>query len=216
MPSKNPPQFHIDLIGMKTIWILYSGSRIPKCLDLVYCVIFIFDKILYCIFNLSTGISQNIVLASHTLCVRFSLFLKKSVHTITWDLSLWKFVSQCVYIIKYLFKLYFDEHTYICSGHGDSNGKSLPSLVQDISGVGQVSCGSSHTLVLSQDGRTVWSFGGGDNGNYLHYYTLKFCVCIDVCHAWITSNADSYNVGVYGMYAFSLPPCAFSVVSIST
>ena len=39
-----------------------------------------------------------------------------------------------------------------------------------------MSCGSSHTLVLSQDGRTVWSFGGGDNGNYLHYYTLKFCV----------------------------------------
>lgn len=49
-------------------------------------------------------------------------------------------------------------------GHGDSNSRNIPTLVKDISNVGEVSCGSSHTIALSKDGRTVWSFGGGDNG----------------------------------------------------
>lgn len=48
------------------------------------------------------------------------------------------------------------------SGHGDSNGKNIPTLVKDLSSqVGQVACGSSHTIAVSQDGRTVWTFGGG-------------------------------------------------------
>ena len=51
-------------------------------------------------------------------------------------------------------------------GHGDSNSKNLPTLVKDLSNVGQVSCGSSHTIAVSQDGRTIWSFGGGDNGAF--------------------------------------------------
>lgn len=50
------------------------------------------------------------------------------------------------------------------AGHGDSNSRNIPTLVKDISNVGEVSCGSSHTIALSKDGRTVWSFGGGDNG----------------------------------------------------
>lgn len=52
------------------------------------------------------------------------------------------------------------------SGHGDSNSRNIPTLVKDISNVGEVSCGSSHTIALSKDGRTVWSFGGGDNGGW--------------------------------------------------
>ena len=56
-------------------------------------------------------------------------------------------------------------------GHGDSTDKNVPTLVRDITGVGQVACGSSHTIAVSQDGRTVWSFGGGDNGEGL--YTEK-------------------------------------------
>ena len=55
-------------------------------------------------------------------------------------------------------------NVYLFSGHGDSNSKSVPTKVHDIGAVGQVACGSSHTLALSQDARTVWSFGGGDNG----------------------------------------------------
>ena len=51
-------------------------------------------------------------------------------------------------------------------GHGDSSSRNLPKHVKQVSGVGQVACGSSHTLVVSQDGRTVWSFGGGENGLY--------------------------------------------------
>ena len=60
------------------------------------------------------------------------------------------------------------------TGHGDSNGKNLPTLVKDISCVGQVACGSSHTIAVSQDGRTVWSFGGGDNGEleYIEVYNI--------------------------------------------
>lgn len=50
------------------------------------------------------------------------------------------------------------------SGHSDSQSRNVPTLVKDISGVGQVACGSSHTIAVAQDGRTVWSFGGGDNG----------------------------------------------------
>lgn len=56
---------------------------------------------------------------------------------------------------------------HVCNpdeGHSDSQSRSVPTLVKDISGVGQVACGSSHTIAVAQDGRTVWSFGGGDNG----------------------------------------------------
>lgn len=48
----------------------------------------------------------------------------------------------------------------------------MPTLVKDISGVGQVACGSSHTIAVGQDGRTVWSFGGGDNGMLTVYIQL--------------------------------------------
>jgi len=50
------------------------------------------------------------------------------------------------------------------AGLGDSNGRSVPTVVKDIGLVGQVACGSLHTLVLSADGWTVWSFGDGDGG----------------------------------------------------
>jgi E3 ubiquitin-protein ligase HERC1 len=44
----------------------------------------------------------------------------------------------------------------------------MPTLVRDISGVGGVACGSAHTLAVSTDGKTVWSFGGGDHGKLGH------------------------------------------------
>ncbi|KAK6179608.1 hypothetical protein SNE40_011927 [Patella caerulea] len=53
-------------------------------------------------------------------------------------------------------------------GHGDSTSRSLPKLVKDISNVGQVACGNSNTIAVSQDGKTVWSFGSGDNGKLGH------------------------------------------------
>ena len=43
------------------------------------------------------------------------------------------------------------------TGHGDSNSKNLPTKVKDLPPVGQVSCGSAHTLVVSRDNKTVWS-----------------------------------------------------------
>ena len=39
-----------------------------------------------------------------------------------------------------------------------------PHHVKDIGAVGQVACGGGHTIALSQDGKTVWSFGSGDDG----------------------------------------------------
>ena len=69
------------------------------------------------------------------------------------------------------------EILYVSSsvGHGDSNSRNVPTLVKDISNVGKVVCGSSHTIAVSQDSRTVWSFGGGDNGNlFSPALTAKF------------------------------------------
>lgn len=74
-------------------------------------------------------------------------------------------------------------HEIVCTcfvtGHGDSNGRSVPTLVKDIGLVGQVTCGSSHTLAVSHDGWTVWSFGGGDNGK-LHLLSSVCCIVDDV------------------------------------
>lgn len=42
----------------------------------------------------------------------------------------------------------------------------MPTLVKDVSNVGQVACGSAHTICISKDGCTVWSFGSGDNGKF--------------------------------------------------
>ncbi|XP_031334464.1 probable E3 ubiquitin-protein ligase HERC1 isoform X1 [Photinus pyralis] len=53
-------------------------------------------------------------------------------------------------------------------GHGDNNSCHKPTQVRDLSNVGSVACGSVHTLVLSEDGKTVWSFGSGDSGRLGH------------------------------------------------
>ncbi|XP_018324237.1 probable E3 ubiquitin-protein ligase HERC1 isoform X2 [Agrilus planipennis] len=53
-------------------------------------------------------------------------------------------------------------------GHGDSNPRNIPTLVRDLSDVGGVACGCAHTLALSKDGTTVWSFGSGDSGRLGH------------------------------------------------
>ncbi|KAG5885881.1 hypothetical protein JTB14_019144 [Gonioctena quinquepunctata] len=55
-------------------------------------------------------------------------------------------------------------------GHLDNNGRHIPTLVADLAEVevGTVACGSSHTLVVSRDGKTVWSFGSGENGKLGH------------------------------------------------
>jgi alpha-tubulin suppressor-like RCC1 family protein len=59
--------------------------------------------------------------------------------------------------------------TLTCSaGHGDGTGRNMPTLVRDLTGVGGVACGSAHTLAVSSDGKTVWSFGGGDHGKLGH------------------------------------------------
>nr|QHB15577.1 putative E3 ubiquitin-protein ligase HERC1 [Bemisia tabaci] len=58
-------------------------------------------------------------------------------------------------------------------GLGDSNSRPVPTLVHDIGGVGSVACGSAHTLALSIDGKTLWSFGSGDYGKLGHGDSAK-------------------------------------------
>ncbi|XP_045467504.1 probable E3 ubiquitin-protein ligase HERC1 isoform X2 [Harmonia axyridis] len=53
-------------------------------------------------------------------------------------------------------------------GHGDGNGRQIPTLVTSLNEVGSVACGSCHTLVVSQDGKNVWSFGSGEHGKLGH------------------------------------------------
>ena len=74
------------------------------------------------------------------------------------------------YSVLFLMRIYV-----VTAGLGDSNGRSVPTVVKDIGLVGQVACGSLHTLVLSADGWTVWSFGDGDGGQCIvdvlfHYF----------------------------------------------
>lgn len=58
-------------------------------------------------------------------------------------------------------------------GHGDNNARYVPTLVADIVDVGSVSCGSSHTLAVSKDGKKVWSFGSGESGKLGHGEIVK-------------------------------------------
>ncbi len=59
------------------------------------------------------------------------------------------------------------------SGHGNVTSQKSPTKVECISGVKEVSCGVAHTLALSSDGLTVWSFGSGDSGKLGHGDTIK-------------------------------------------
>ncbi|XP_047141184.2 probable E3 ubiquitin-protein ligase HERC1 isoform X1 [Hydra vulgaris] len=53
-------------------------------------------------------------------------------------------------------------------GHGDSSIQRVPTLVRSIDAASQVAAGCSHTVVLSKDEMTVWTFGAGDNGKLGH------------------------------------------------
>ncbi|KTG13251.1 hypothetical protein cypCar_00022227 [Cyprinus carpio] len=79
-------------------------------------------------------------------------------------------------------------------GHSDSHSRNMPTLVKDISGVGQVACGSSHTIAVAQDGRIVWSFGGGDNEcqHMSHSYTIvmNFCLCVEAVMSTLSIGAS--------------------------
>merc|ERR1712106_885383 len=49
-------------------------------------------------------------------------------------------------------------------GIGSTVAKKEPTLVTSLANIGQVACGLNHTLCLSQDGQSVYSFGDGDHG----------------------------------------------------
>ena len=75
--------------------------------------------------------------------------------------------SQAQYLV---IKLTNSHVLYWCVGVTDVGWRSTPKLVADVSGsVGEACCGGSHTLLLSTDGQTVWSFGSGDGGKILYF-----------------------------------------------
>lgn len=53
-------------------------------------------------------------------------------------------------------------------GHGDCISKYIPTQVSEIGLVSQVACGGAHTIALSKDYKTIWSFGSGDHGQLGH------------------------------------------------
>ena len=58
--------------------------------------------------------------------------------------------------------------SFTFQGHGSTASVKVPTKVAAIELVQQVACGAAHTLVLSMDGLTVWSFGSGDLGKLGH------------------------------------------------
>ena len=58
-------------------------------------------------------------------------------------------------------------------GLGDALQRSVPVQLPEITDAGQVCCGFNHTLVLSRDGSTVWSFGAAENGKLGHGDTQR-------------------------------------------
>lgn len=100
-------------------------------------------------------------------------------------------------------------------GHGDSNAQYVPTVVRDISGVGSVTCGSAHTLALSRDGKTVWSFGNGEGGKLGHgdmsrvykprvIEALQGMIIKKVCAGHLFSLALTLNGRVCSYICFSL------------
>lgn len=49
-------------------------------------------------------------------------------------------------------------------GHGNTISKKVPTQVMGLTDIGQVACGLNHTICVSRDGMTVWSFGDADFG----------------------------------------------------
>ncbi|XP_064390094.1 probable E3 ubiquitin-protein ligase HERC1 isoform X2 [Halichondria panicea] len=96
-------------------------------------------------------------------------------------------------------------------GHGNVTSQKSPTKVECVSGVKEVSCGVAHTLALSSDGLTVWSFGSGDSGKLGHGDTIKHTtptviealrgmVCQRVCAASqfsivLTAGGKVYSFG---------------------
>lgn len=59
-------------------------------------------------------------------------------------------------------------------GHGNATTLKVPVKVPSIDKVCQVACGNTHTLILSEDGNTVWSCGSGDGGKLGHGDFAKY------------------------------------------
>lgn len=73
-------------------------------------------------------------------------------------------------------------------GHGDSNCRNVPTLVKDVTNVGQVACGSAYTLAVSLDSRTVWSFGSADNGEFFYAFLLYWHYLVFTLIHWYMSH----------------------------
>ena len=83
--------------------------------------------------------------------------------------------GDLLYILEYLISAHFQPHRgpwVLC--HNNNNNRLTHTFTHLFTHTSiQVACGSSHTLAVSRDGRTTWSFGGGDNGKLGHGDTAR-------------------------------------------
>ncbi|KAF6041089.1 hypothetical protein EB796_000599 [Bugula neritina] len=109
--------------------------------------------------------------------------------------------------------IYWGEGDYGRLGHGDNHSRNMPCLVRDVDNIGQVACGSSHTMLLAKDGSAVWSFGDGSHGKLGHGDTartyrpklikqlvgvcVKKIVCGNQCSYALTSTGLIYEYNMY-------------------
>ena len=60
----------------------------------------------------------------------------------------------------------FGENKYGQLGTGNKTNFNVPQKIQDIPPVVSVSCGSYHTLIITNDSN-LWSWGRNDSDNYV-------------------------------------------------
>lgn len=81
------------------------------------------------------------------------------------------------------------------------SGQKTPTKVAAISSVKEVACGVAHTLALSTDGLTVWSFGSGDSGKLGHGDTNKL-TSPKVCMSIVYSVDCVHLIYMYTVYTY--------------
>ncbi|WVZ15411.1 hypothetical protein V8G54_012977 [Vigna mungo] len=91
--------------------------------------------------------------------------LLESLAAVTWTESGEKFIQEFKILVSQVYGWGRGEHGRLGFGDSDKSSKMVPQKVQLLAGedIVQVSCGGTHSVALTRDGR-MFSFGRGDHG----------------------------------------------------